>query len=254
MPRILILNGNTTESVTDLVTRHVRAELGSGFDLKPVTAGFGARYISTEAAAAIAAHAALDCVAEHGAGCDAVLLACFGDPGLFALREISTAPVVGLAEAAMQEAAAHGRFSIVTGGVLWKPMLERLAFSLGRLDAIASIRPITLTGDQIAADPDGALRFLATEVCCAVEQDGAQAVILGGAALAGIAARLANEVPVPLIDSVLAGARVAAARTSAHAAAHPQTAGAQHAAGAATAARIATPTVGLGAALARLLS
>lgn len=254
MPRILILNGNTTESVTDLVTRHVRTELGSGFDLQPVTARFGARYISTEAASAIAAHAALDCVAEHGAGCDAVLLACFGDPGLFALREISAVPVAGLAEAAMQEAAAHGRFSIVTGGVLWKPMLERLAFSLGRLDAIASIRPITLTGDQIAADPDGALRFLATEVRNAVEQDGAQAVILGGAALAGIAARLASEVPVPLIDSVLAGARVAAARASAHAAATAQAAGAQHAAGAATAVRIATPTVGLGAALARLLS
>ena len=253
MPRILILNGNTTESVTDLVTCHVRAEIGSGFDLKSVTARFGARYISTEAASAIAAHAALDCVAEHGAGCDAILLACFGDPGLFALREISTVPVVGLAEAAMQEAAAHGRFSIVTGGVLWKPMLERLAFSLDRLDSIASIRPITLTGDQIAADPDGALRFLAAEARAAAEQDGAQAVILGGAALAGIAARLTREVNVPLIDSVLAGARVAAGRAMVHAANPEQPANGLHTGGPAASVRTVTPTIGLSPALAQRL-
>ena len=249
MLRILILNGNTTESVTALVTRHVRAELGAGFELRPVTARFGARYISTEAASAIAAHAAMDCVAEYGADCDAILLACFGDPGLFALREMSAAPVVGLAQAAMQEAARHGKFSIVTGGVLWKPMLERLAFSLGCLDAIASIRPITLTGDLIAADPEGALRFLAAEARHAVEQDGAQAVIFGGAALAGLAARLAHEVSVPVIDSVLAGARMAAAGAMEHVVARS---GAGPASGPMTA-RVATPTVGLSPALARVL-
>ena len=265
MPRILILNSNTTASITDLVTQHVRAELDDRFTLKPVTARFGARYISTEVSYAIAGHAALDCVAEHGADCDAILLACFGDPGLFALREVSAAPVVGLAEAAMQEAAAHGRFSIVTGGVLWKPMLERLAFSLGCLNAIASIRPITLTGDQIAADPDGALRFLAAEARAAAEQDGAQAVILGGAALAGLAARFAHDVPVPLVDSVLAGARVAAARASAYVAAVAARSVATIAVNAATTAttattadttaqlRPATPTTGLSPALARLL-
>ena len=265
MPRILILNGNTTEAVTGLVTRHVRAELPGRFELKPATARFGARYISTEASYAIAGHAALDCLAEQGADCDSILLACFGDPGLFALRELSAAPVVGLAEAAMEEAAAYGRFSIVTGGVLWKPMLERLAFALGRSAALASIRPITLTGDQIAADPDSALRFLAAEARAAQEQDGAQAVILGGAALAGIAARLAPELPLPLIDSVLAGARVAAARADAHAAcasqeasnAHRQVGRSGRAASRSGPSRIApsrvVPSIGLSPALERLL-
>ena len=63
MPRILILNGNTTASVTELVARHVRTEIGTGFELKLATARFGARYISTEASYAIAAHSALDCLA-----------------------------------------------------------------------------------------------------------------------------------------------------------------------------------------------
>ena len=213
MPRILVLNANTTASVTDLVVHHVRDVLGADVELIPATARLGARYISTETAYAIAGHSALDCLAlqcaEEPNGFDAVLLACFGDPGLFALRESSPVPVVGLAEAAMQEAAQVGRYSIVTGGVLWKPMLSRLAHALGLSDSIASIRPITLTGDQVAADPEGALKFLAAEAQAAADQDGAQAVILGGAALAGLAARIAPMVSVPVIDSVHAGARTA---------------------------------------------
>ena len=239
MPRILILNGNTTASVTELVARHVRAELGDAVELKLATARFGARYISTEASYAIAAHSALDCLAEHGADCDSVLLACFGDPGLFALREVSAAPVVGLAEAAMHEAAQHGRYSIVTGGVLWKVMLERLAHALGLSESIASIRPITWTGDRIAADPEGALKFLAEETRRAASEDGAQAVILGGAALAGLAARVAPAVNIPVIDSVLAGARAAARLAIAARPSRP--------------AMTPTPTDGISPALARLL-
>ena len=68
------------------------------------------------------------------------MLACFGDPGLAALKEVSTVPVVGMADASILQACAIGkRFSIVTGGERWKPMLEefvgepgpRLAARLG---------------------------------------------------------------------------------------------------------------------------
>jgi Asp/Glu/hydantoin racemase len=243
VPRILILNSNTTPSVTDLVARHAREVMGAGFDCVPATARFGARYISNEAAYAIAGHSALDAYAEAGPGFDAVLLACFGDPGLFALKELSPAPVVGLAEAGMLEAARHGRFSIVTGGVLWKVMLERLAMALGMHGRIASIRPIAWTGNMIAADPDGAIAFLAEETRAAAKEDGAEAVIMGGAALAGLAARIAPQVAIPVIDSVHAGARVAAA-LSREFAAGPKTPQPHH----------VTPTVGVGDALAKLLA
>ncbi|WP_331293251.1 MULTISPECIES: aspartate/glutamate racemase family protein [Methylobacterium] len=74
-----------------------------------------ARYIASRAAAAIAGHAALDALAEHGAECDAVYLGCFGDHGLLALSELSRLPV-GMAGAVCRKAAAFGRFGIVTGG------------------------------------------------------------------------------------------------------------------------------------------
>src|SRR5436190_11396013 len=107
----------------------------------PVTGRFGAAYISSRAAAAIAAHAALDALAEHAHDCDAVYLACFGDPGLAALKEVSPVPVVGMAEASCIEAARAGRrFGIVTGGALWKPMLEEFVATLGLSQQLAGIR------------------------------------------------------------------------------------------------------------------
>ena len=243
MPRILVLNPNTTASVTELVTRHARAVLGDTIECVPATARFGAHYISNEAAYAIAGHSALDGVAEFGSGCDAVLLACFGDPGLFAVREVCAMPVIGLAEAAMREASVHGRFTIVTGGALWQPMLERLAAALGYAGKVARIRTIALTGAEIAADPEGSIAFLAAECSAAALEDHAQAVILGGAALAGMAARIAPQVALPLIDSVHAGARVAAQLATEYARGTKS-----------PPPHYATPTIGVSAALARLLA
>ncbi len=212
MPRLLVINPNTTQAITELVAWHVRNAVGPGFEIVAATGSFGCAYISSEACYAIGAHAALDCLEKHGAGCDAVLLACFGDPGLFALKETSPVPVLGLAEASMTEAAeTAGRFSIVTGGVVWKPMLERFTAQIGYADRLASVRTVALAGGQIAADPDAALAILAEESRAAAERDGAKVVILGGAGLAGLAARIADRVPVPVLDSVLVGARRIAA-------------------------------------------
>lgn len=212
MPRLLVINPNTTASITALAARHVRAAVGEDFEIVTATAGFGCAYIASEACYAIAGHAALECFAEHGEECDAVLLACFGDPGLFALREVSRAPVVGLAEAAMQAAVERGgRFAIVTGGERWKPILERFAATLGYRDRLAAVRTVPLTGGEIAENPEPALAMLASACAAAADEDGADEVILGGAGLAGLAERIQPRVWVPLLDSVVVGAQRAAA-------------------------------------------
>lgn len=212
MAPLLIVNPNTTPSVTALLARHA-AELAPGVPVRAVTARFGAPYIACEASHAVAAHAALDAwaaaLADGGPAPCAVLIGCFGDPGLWALRERSAAPVTSLAEAAFAEAAAHGRFAIVTGGERWPPMLQRLALALGHGDALAGIRAVAPTGAQIAADPDGAEALLADACLRIADETGARAVIVGGAGLAGLAARLQPRVAVPLVDSTHAGVRQA---------------------------------------------
>lgn len=208
--QLLVINPNTSASVTALLQDHVQREAGAGVAVRCVTARLGAPYIACEASYAVAAHAALDAWAfalSQGPAPDAVLIGCFGDPGLFALREASPAPVTGLAEAACLEAARAGRFAIVTGGARWVPMLERLAQALGCDAALAGIHTVAPTGAQLAADPDGARALLAQACREAAQRWDAQAVIVGGAGLAGVAAAIQAQVPVPLIDSVSAGTR-----------------------------------------------
>jgi Asp/Glu/hydantoin racemase len=213
MSRLLVINPNTSESISLLVNRHVQAATGPDVEVQTVTARFGAPYIACEASYAVAGHATLDAwaaaVPPGQPGPDAVLIACFGDPGLFALRETSLVPVTGLAQAAFEEASALGRFAVVTGGARWEPMLQRLAHALGVGQDLAGIQTVALTGAQIAADPQAAKSLLIDACRDAAQKFSAQAIVLGGAGLAGLVEHIAPHVPVPVIDSVQAGTRQA---------------------------------------------
>lgn len=213
--QVLIINPNTTALVTQNVTRLAQAIAPPHVEIIGATGRFGARYISTRAASAIAGHTTLDAYAEYGAGVDGVLLACFGDPGLFALRELADCPVTGLAEASCYSACQMGqRFSIITGGARWKPMLEEFITQLGLASRLASIRAVAPTGGEIAANPTAAHMLLAEAAQKAVLEDGAEVVILGGAGLVGIREHIAQRVPVPLLCSVEVGIRTAFASLS----------------------------------------
>lgn len=207
--RILVINPNTMPEMTTLVARVIQPHLPANTTLVPVTGRFGAQYVASRSASAIAAHAALDAFAEHGEGCDGVYLACFGDPGLLALKEIARVPVVGMAEASSRLASAKaGRFSIVTGGERWGPMLREFVSAIGFGDKLAAVETVAPTGADIARDPAGSIAMLAEACRHTASRDGAGAVILGGAGLAGLAARVQPHVDVPVICSAEAGIRV----------------------------------------------
>ena len=209
--RILLINPNTSEAITERVVFEARRIASPGTELTGVTGRFGARYIATRTAYAISAHAALDAYAAHHAGFDAVVLACFGDPGLRAVQEIATVPVIGMAEAACIAAASRGkRFAIVTGGERWVAMLQEYVASIGLADRLATIRVIARDGAQIAADPEGSLASLA-EACRATATEGADVVTLGGAGLVGLAKRIVDQVPIPIVDALEAAIAAAEA-------------------------------------------
>ena len=210
--KILMINPNTSASITDLVVAAARDFASRGTSVAGATGRFGARYIATRAASAIAAHATLDAYAEFGADADVIVLACFGDPGLAGLKELAHQPVVGMAEAACYYALTlGGRFGIVTGGSRWGPMLEEFVRSIGLRERLAGIETVAPSGAEIARDPQSAHRMLAQACSALVGQCAADSVILGGAGLAGIAAKIATEVAVPVIDSVGAAVKAAEA-------------------------------------------
>lgn len=203
MTEILLINPNTTQSITDLVLRTAKGFASKGTTLRAVSGAFGPRYIASRVGYAIAGHAAVDALANDKGHKDAVVLACFGDPGLAALKEISPVPVVGMADASILQACAlGGRFSIVTGGERWQSMLEEFVAGMGLPSRLASVRTVAPTGADIARNPKAALALLAKGCQACVKEDGADVVILGGAGLAGLAARLSSKVEVPLLDGV----------------------------------------------------
>jgi allantoin racemase len=211
MRRLLVINPNTSGHVSALLQSHAQAAAGQDVVVRTVTARFGAPYIACEASYAVAAHSLLDrwaeALQEEPDAPDAVLIGCFGDPGLMALRQGSQVPVTGLAEAAFAQAALYGPFAVVTGGPRWKPILERLAFSLGHASQLAGIHTVVPSGAELASDPVAAIALLAQACKTAAQQWGVRSIILGGAGLAGMAAAVQPHVAIPVIDSVLAGTR-----------------------------------------------
>ncbi len=215
MPRALIINPNTSDKVTQILSDHIASHLPADWQLLRATARFGADYISSEASYAISAHACLDAFAPHAGQCDAVLIGCFGDPGIEALRELAGVPVIGLAEAAMQEAARYGRFAIVTGGQRWPAILQRRAQAAGLAAQLADIRIVPASGAELAARPDYARQVLG-ELCLQImEAQPVDAIVLGGAALAGLGDVLAEELGLAVVDSVSAAARAMQASSAA---------------------------------------
>jgi allantoin racemase len=85
---------------------------------------------------------------------------------------------------------------------------------LGLAERLAAVRTIAPTGDQIARDPEAALAQLAAACTACATEGGADVVILGGAALAGLAARIQPSVPIPVLCSVEVGTRAAIAAAS----------------------------------------
>ena len=208
--RLLVINPNTTSSITERVQQAIHAESPPDVWTEAVTARFGAPYIGDPCDYAVAAHATLESWARYSSqrtlGPDGIVIACFGDPGLLALRELAGCPVTGLAEAALAQAAGFGRCAILTGGQAWKPMLERLLPDLAHADRVQGIETVELSGAQIHADPQAAEALL-LQACRRIERLlPIDSLILGGAGLAGMAARLQGQLGLRLIDSVAAAA------------------------------------------------
>ncbi|RAI03411.1 Asp/Glu/hydantoin racemase [Acuticoccus sediminis] len=206
--RLLFLNPNTSTSLTDRMASAVRPYLAPTTELVPATAARGFPYISSRAEADVSASIVLEMIAEHEGDVDAVVVAAFGDPGLYSARELYDIPIVGVAEAAILTACAVGdRFGIVTfSQVMSTWYLDSV--SRARLDA-------RFTGVRVPSQPappsgiDTVQETLGDQlvelVDTAVTTDKADVVIIGGAPLAGFAATVEDRVAVPVIDPVVAG-------------------------------------------------
>lgn len=208
--RILLVNANTSQSVTDACATEARAAASPGTEIVPVTGRFGARVIASRSENAIATHAAIELVARHARGCDAVVVAVSLDTAVDAARELVPIPVVGMTEAAMLTACMlGGKFGMVTVGRRTNPVYRELVDRSGLGGRLAALRAIDTAPASAARDPAGVAAAVVAAAGRMVDEDEAESVILVGAAVAGLARRLQAEVPVPLLDGISCGVRQA---------------------------------------------
>jgi Asp/Glu/hydantoin racemase len=168
-----------------------------------VTASFGVAYIETRFEALLGAYAAAELAAEHGPRHDAVIIAAFGDPGLAGIRELLDVPVLGLTESALASACLLGhRISIIAISQRIQAWYREVVQANGLAGRLASIRALDQPLADIGAvqqDHGARLQALCER---AVDEDGADVIVLAGAPLAGLARELRGRLPVPVVDGV----------------------------------------------------
>jgi allantoin racemase len=210
--RLLLLNPNTTAAITNRLMAAAREAAAVGTELVPATAERGVPYIATRAEAQIGGAIALEMLAEHHAEVDAAIIAAFGDPGLFGARELFDIPVVGMAEAAMLTACMLGRrFVIVTFATALGPWYQECVEAHGLSNRCAGVRMLDGSFRSVSDVQDEKEALLIDLACRAVTETDADVVILGGAPLAGLAAKVKDRIPVPVVDQVQAAVKQAEA-------------------------------------------
>jgi allantoin racemase len=211
--KINVINPNTTGAMTDLIVAAARRAAGPGVEIVGRTSTFGAASIEGHYDEALSAVGMLKAVEDgERQGCDAHVIACFGDPGLLAAREIAAGPVVGIAEAAFRAAsfvATH--FSVVTTLTRTKVIAEHLLLAYGAERTCRRVRAVdvaVLDLDDPASDTRG---LLMAECRRALAEDHVGAIVLGCAGMAELAKHLSAELGAPVIDGVGAAVRFAEA-------------------------------------------
>ena len=213
--KLLLVNPNTTQAVTDAVLLAARAVARPGTTLKAVTGRFGPVVIGSRAENALAAHGALQLVAEHSGDCDAVVLAVSLDTGLWACRELLHVPVIGMTEAGLLMGCnVATRIGIVTYGRRMGPLYRELAGGYGLASRVAGMATLDVTPQQTFSDPQQVHDAALAAARQLVERDGAEAVLLAGAAMAAMAPTLQAHIDVPLLDGVACAVALAEAQVA----------------------------------------
>jgi allantoin racemase len=210
--KLLVINPNTSPSMTTQIGLLAMRAARTGTDVTCMSPDFGPRSIEGHVEEAIAAAATLEVVARERDAFDAFVIACFGDPGLSAARELTSAPVVGIAEAAMllSTLVAH-RFSIVTVIPRVIPLLEDLVRRNHLEGRCASIRATGLSVLELEQDWDRAEELMIAEAAAAVQNDGAEAICLGCAGMGTLHERMVSRLDVPVLEGVAAAVTLAEA-------------------------------------------
>jgi allantoin racemase len=210
--KILIVNPNSSEAVSEGIMKSARKKA------KPTTEFFllknasGTKYIDCAFGDYMSTHSHLKLCLEKVKELkpDAVVLAGFGNVGVYALKEILDIPVVSIAEASMAVACLLGhKFSTIAMLKQFIPYQEDIVRFLGFEGKCASVRAIRISGNRAPSERDATLAALKEEAFKIAEEDHAEVIILAGAGLCGYEDDLSKSIGLPVLDPVVVGVKMA---------------------------------------------
>lgn len=209
--RIKIINPNTTQSMTDSIYHAAKSVARADTEILCVSPEKGPISIENWHDEAYASIGVIEEVRKgQNEDIDAFITACYGDPGIYPSRELSIAPVVGIAEASMHLATFVAyKFSVVTILPRWKMVMEEVVHKYGLSDRCASIRCTDMEVLEFEANPEKGAKLLLEESIRAISEDGAEAICLGCAGMVDFAADLEEKLGVPVFDGVTAAVKIA---------------------------------------------
>ena len=202
--KIKVINPNTTWSMTQTIGEAARAASSADVDILAVSPAHGPASIEGHYDEAMACLGLLEEVRKgESEGVDAYVIACFGDPGLDAAREIASGPVLGVAEAAMRTACylATG-FSVITTLARTVVIAEHLVDKYGVRSHCRRVRATEIAVLELEDPHSNAYQAILQECRAALVEDGSGAIVLGCAGMADLCERLQAELGVPVIDGV----------------------------------------------------
>ncbi len=203
--QIRVINPNTTWSMTNLIGDTARSVVGPEVRVEAVSPSMGPVSIESHYDEALAVPGILSEIARGEAeGVDGYVIACFGDPGLEAARELASGPVVGIAEAAMRTAMYLGRsFSVVTTLGRTRGRAWDLAETYGASRACRGVHACEIPVLELETSPGARERI--TQACReALALDESDVIVLGCAGMADLCAHVSQEIGAPVIDGVAA--------------------------------------------------
>lgn len=208
--RILVVNVNTTRSITDAIGRTAAAAASPGTEIIPLTPAFGAESVEGNYESYLAAVAVMETVRAYRGDYDAVIQAGYGEHGREGLQELLDVPVVDITEAAASTARFLGRsYSVVTTLDRTVPLIEERLHVAGLSARCASVRASGLAVLELEGDAEAAVDAIVEQAVRAVEHDRAEVICLGCGGMAGLAERVVERTGVPVVDGVAAAVGIA---------------------------------------------
>lgn len=206
---LTIVNPNTTASMTRAIGEAARSVAAPGTTIEAVNPDSGPASIEGYYDEVYSIPGML---AEMRArpGSNGFVIACFDDTGLDAARSLMAVPVVGIGEAAMHVATLLAtKFTVVTTLAVSVPALEHNVHKYGFAHRCARVRSCEVPVLELENPASDARARISEEIARAKSEDRAEAIVLGCAGMADLAAALSAEHGLPVIDGVAAAVKLA---------------------------------------------